>query len=201
MGVTKRIAELVVLGFQNSGPQFVSVRFGNVLGSNGSVVPLFKQQIAAGGPITVTHPEMCRYFMTIQEACQLILQATTMGKGGEIFVLDMGKPVRILDLARNLILLSGLRPAEDIQIEFIGIRPGEKLSEELSALTENTVPTPHEKIKIFLGNGLPQQIASNYIPALRDICAARDADRLIVSLRNIVPDYSPSVHLLGRIGN
>ena len=151
MGVTKRIAECWCGRCSRAGGRYVSVRFGNVLGSNGSVVPVFKDQIARGGPVTVTHPEMRRYFMTIPEACQLVLQASTMGKGGEIFVLDMGEPVRIVDLARNLILLSGLRPEQDIRIEFVGARPGEKLFEELSAEGEDLLPTHHEKIRVFGG--------------------------------------------------
>ena len=134
----------------------MAVRFGNVLGSNGSVIPIFKKQIAAGGPVTVTHPDMRRFFMTIPEACQLVLQAAAIGEGGQICVLDMGEPVKIVDLARNLILLSGLRPDEDIKIEFTGMRPGEKLYEELSTLLEDTVPTAHEKIRIYVGNGLPE---------------------------------------------
>ena len=153
MGASKRLAELVVRSLQNGGVKYVSVRFGNVLGSNGSVVPIFQQQISNGGPVTVTHPDIMRYFMTIPEASQLVLQSSTMGKGGEIFVLDMGEPIRILDLARNLILLSGLRPDEDIQITFTGLRPGEKLSEELHLKEENLVSTYHEKIKIFAGRG------------------------------------------------
>ena len=199
MGATKRVAELLILSLQNGETKFVSVRFGNVLGSNGSVVPLFKRQIAVGGPVTVTHPEMRRYFMTIPEAAQLVLQASTMGTGGDIFVLDMGEPVRIVDLARNLILLSGLRPGEDIKIQFTGVRPGEKLYEELSTLDEDTLPTFHEKIKIFAGNGLPASGMTAYVDELRDICAARDAARLILILKDIVPDYNPSSHVLRRM--
>jgi FlaA1/EpsC-like NDP-sugar epimerase len=163
MGVTKRIAELLIRSLQNGGPRFVSVRFGNVLGSNGSVVPIFKKQIAAGGPVTVTHPEMRRYFMTIPEAAQLVLQASTMGKGGEIFVLDMGKPVRIVDLARQLIQLSGLKPDEDIRVEFTGLRPGEKLYEELNLMDEQTMPTRHEKIHVFAGTSLPFEQAIRHL--------------------------------------
>jgi FlaA1/EpsC-like NDP-sugar epimerase len=198
MGATKRVAELLILELQNGGTKFVSVRFGNVLGSNGSVIPIFKQQIAAGGPVTVTHPEMRRYFMTIPEASQLVLQASTMGRGGEIFVLDMGAPVKIVDLARNLILLSGLRPDEDIKIEFTGVRPGEKLYEELNSMEEDTLPTPSEKIKIFTGNGLPSAGMEPYLEALRDICERRDVPGLVLTLKDLIRDYNPSAELLRR---
>jgi FlaA1/EpsC-like NDP-sugar epimerase len=199
MGATKRIAELLLLGLQNGGTQFVAVRFGNVLGSNGSVIPIFKKQIAAGGPITVTHPEMRRYFMTIPEACQLVLQASAIGKGGQICVLDMGSPVKIVDLAKKLILLSGLRPDEDIKIEFTGARPGEKLYEELSSLLEDTIPTDHEKIRIFVGNGVPENDMLTWLESLRGICETRDAGHLVVALKEIVEDYSPSTELLKRV--
>ena len=148
MGTTKRMAEMVCQGLQRpDGTRFVIVRFGNVLGSNGSVIPKFREQIAKGGPITVTHPEITRFFMSIPEAAQLVMQAGCMGKGGEIFVLDMGEPVKIVDLAKDLIRLSGLNEG-DIKIEFSGLRPGEKLYEEVLADNEHTLPTPHPKLRI-----------------------------------------------------
>lgn len=199
MGATKRIAELILLALQDGGTKYMAVRFGNVLGSNGSVIPIFKKQIAAGGPVTVTHPEMRRFFMTIPEACQLVLQALAVGKGGEICVLDMGQPVKIVDLARHLILLSGLRPEQDIKVEFTGIRPGEKLSEELSTMLEDTVPSKHDKIRVFVGNGAPVEDIRTWLEELREICEMRDVGRLVVALKELVPDYSPSVLLLKRI--
>jgi len=198
MGATKRVAELLLLALQNGHTKYVAVRFGNVLGSNGSVIPIFKKQIAAGGPVTVTHPEMRRFFMTIPEACQLVLQASTIGKGGQICVLDMGEPVKIVDLARNLILLSGLRPDEDIRIEFTGMRPGEKLYEELNTMLEDTAPTAHEKIRIFIGNGVPEGDMLTWLDCLREICAARDVAQLILRFKEIVPEYNPSSHVLRR---
>ena len=198
MGVTKRLAELAVNSLQNGGTRFASVRFGNVLGSNGSVIPLFKKQIASGGPVTVTHPEMLRYFMTIPEASQLVLQASSMGQGGEIFVLDMGDPVRIVDLARNLILLSGLRPGEDIRIEFSGIRPGEKLYEEIQSFEESTIPTRHKKVKIFTGPMVSFEEMKGSIEILRRICAARDVTQLLLQLKETVPEYNPSTNVLKR---
>ena len=199
MGATKRIAELILIALQNGRTKYVAVRFGNVLGSNGSVIPIFKKQIAAGGPVTVTHPDMRRFFMTIPEACQLVLQSMAIAEGGQICVLDMGQPVKIVDLARQLILLSGLRPDEDIKVEFIGARPGEKISEELTTMLEDTVPSKHDKIRIFVGNGVPEHDIRTGLETLREICETRDTGRLVVALKELVPDYSPSVHLLKRI--
>jgi FlaA1/EpsC-like NDP-sugar epimerase len=199
MGVSKRVAELTVRSLQNGGPRFASVRFGNVLGSNGSVIPIFKRQIAAGGPVTVTHPDMQRYFMTIPEAAQLVLEASSMAKGGEIFILEMGKPVRIADLARQLVALSGLRPDEDIRIEFTGVRPGEKLFEELHNTEEHTIQGGHEKIRIYAGASLPHEKIAHHLGALRAACESRDILRLVLELKDVVPDYNPSKELLARL--
>jgi FlaA1/EpsC-like NDP-sugar epimerase len=169
----------------------MAVRFGNVLGSSGSVIPVFQRQIAEGGPVKVTHPEMTRYFMTIPEASMLVVQSAMQGTGGEIFVLDMGKPVKIVDLARQMIELSGLKPDEDIQIEFIGIRPGEKLFEELSHRGENFVPTSHPKICRFISQ--PAELADvrrtlqNLQTNLHEVAAAD----LKILLKQAVPDYAP----------
>jgi len=199
MGATKRLAEFILLALQNGRTKYVAVRFGNVLGSNGSVIPIFKKQIAGGGPVTVTHPEMRRFFMTIPEACQLVMQAMAIAEGGQICVLDMGQPVKIVDLARNLIVLSGLQPDRDVKIEFTGMRPGEKLYEELSSLLEDTVPTRHEKIRIFTGNGMPDTDLQTWLDLLREVCQRRDVGRLVVALKEMVLDYSPSVDLLKRV--
>ena len=199
MGATKRLVEFIILSFADTDTKFVAVRFGNVLDSNGSVVPMFRQQILAGGPVTVTHPEMQRFFMTIPEASQLVLQASAMGRGGEVFVLDMGDPVRIVDLARNLILLSGLRPDEDIHIVFTGMRPGEKLNEEVSHLEEGTVRTQHDKVRVFAAHVIQQPDMGACLATLREGCASRDAGSLIRALKKAIPDYTPSEHVLGRI--
>ena len=199
IGATQRVAELVLQTLQNGGTQHVMVRFGNVLGSSGSVIPIFKKQIARGGPITVTHRDMRRFFMTIPEACQLVLQAAAIAEGGQICALDMGQPVRIVDLARNLILLSGLKPDQDIRIEFIGLRPGEKLCEEVSTLLEDTVPTNHNMVRIYAGNGLPHEDLDTWLSSLRDICRSRDLGRLIMALKEKVLDYNPSADLLRQI--
>ncbi len=198
MGATKRVSELVISALQKqSGTRFVAVRFGNVLGSNGSVVPIFKEQIAAGGPVTITHPEMRRYFMTIPEATQLVLQAFSIGKGGEIFVLDMGEPVRIVDLARNLVLLSGLRPDRDIKLEFTGLRPGEKLFEELNLQDEHLVPTSHAKICSYISPfSADLKVMQVALEELRLIFERKDVARLVLYLKELIPDYNPGSQLL-----
>lgn len=181
MGLSKRIAELLCQELNNTAlTRFMTVRFGNVLGSSGSVVRLFQEQIAAGGPVTVTHPETTRYFMTIGEACQLILQAYAIGQGGETFILDMGEPVRIAYLAEQLIYLSGLKPGEDIGITYTGLRPGEKLHEELVYGNERIVATPHPKIQVVADDGavLPSMLASK-LDELEQACRAGDTEQLL----------------------
>jgi FlaA1/EpsC-like NDP-sugar epimerase len=201
MGATKRMAELAIRALQQeSGTQFVSVRFGNVLGSNGSVVPIFKEQIAAGGPVTVTHPEMRRYFMTIPEAAQLVLQAFSIGKGGEVFVLDMGESVKIVDLARDLILLSGLRPDSDIKIQFTGVRPGEKLYEEVNLENECLMPTAHAKIRSYVSphDVDPRQIRAG-LHRLKTIVEVQDVAGLVLLMKELIPSYSPASQLLNEL--
>ena len=191
MGSTKRIAEMYIQNLsQTSKTNFVTVRFGNVLGSNGSVIPIFKQQIAEGGPVTVTDAEMKRYFMTIPEASQLVLQAASMGKGGEIFVLDMGEPVKIVDLARELIILSGFRPGEDIEIAFTGTRPGEKLFEELSIQGENMQTTRHPKISIWKNIPTDRQKLEAGINELIDIAKAQNRSAIVRKIKELVPEYA-----------
>ena len=210
MGASKRLAEIFVQSLsanQSSkvkplgragAPEtkFMAVRFGNVLGSSGSVIPTFKEQIAAGGPVTVTHPEVTRYFMTIPEAVGLVLQSAAQGNGGEIFVLDMGKPVRIVSLARQLIELSGLVPGEDIEIKFIGLRPGEKLFEELSHQTENLLPTNHPKILRFLSRPVPLKVVQEHLTKLSSQLHRLTASELKMALRALVPEYTPCLDIV-----
>ena len=192
MGATKRVAELLTLAFaaKPGPPRLMIVRFGNVAGSDGSVIPLFQRQIERGGPVTVTHPDITRYFMTVSEAAQLILQAGAMGEGGEIFVLDMGRPIRIVDMARDLIRLSGLKPDEDIEIKFIGLRLGEKLYEELVADGEGIHPTGHQKIMAIRGPARRLEWLGSRIDELLACAEGRDADGIRRELQEIVPEYT-----------
>jgi FlaA1/EpsC-like NDP-sugar epimerase len=194
MGATKRLGEVYTqtLARQHSGTKFMTVRFGNVLGSSGSVVPTFARQVAAGGPITVTHPEITRFFMTIPEAVSLVLQSSVFGNSGDIFVLDMGTPVRIADLARKMIALAGLNP-DDVEIVFTGLRPGEKLYEELSRDVEAVVATPHPKIARLVS---PERCTNgaDFVERLRSACEASNADPqgLKLLLARLLPEYTPA---------
>lgn len=205
MGASKRLAELICQGLQhkkNSHTRFITVRFGNVLGSSGSVIPKFREQIAHGGPITITHPEITRYFMSIPEAAQLVLQAATMGNGGEVFVLDMGTPVKIVDLARDMIKLSGLQE-QDIRIEFTGLRPGEKLYEELLADDENTLPTSHEKLRIAQARSADADWLTNLLEWLTNIPNLQET-QIKQDLQRWVEEYTldkrpaPAISLRGK---
>jgi FlaA1/EpsC-like NDP-sugar epimerase len=169
--------------------KFITTRFGNVLGSNGSVIPRFKEQIEKGGPITVTHPEITRYFMTIPEACRLVLEAGSMGEGGEIFIFDMGKSVKILELAKKMIRLSGLIPNQDIAIEFSGLRPGEKLYEELLNDSENTLPTHHEKIMVAKTREYNFEAISQDIEKLIELSCQYYDRQVVVKMKEIVPEF------------
>jgi FlaA1/EpsC-like NDP-sugar epimerase len=194
MGASKRVTELLMAGFAGGPTRFMAVRFGNVLGSSGSVVPLFRRQIALGGPVTVTHPEATRYFMSISEAAQLILQAGSMGKrGGEIFLLEMGVPVRIADMARDLIRLSGKEPERDIAVVYTGLRPGEKLHEELRAEGEAAEPTGHGKIVVLAAANCVDPTALDAgIERLAQAAARHDAAAIRAILRELVPEYYPA---------
>ena len=190
MGATKRICEMIIQTYNNrSNTEYVAVRFGNVLGSNGSVIPLFKKQIAQGGPVTVTHPDIIRYFMTIPEAVSLVLQAGAYAKGGEIFVLDMGEPVKILDLARNLILLSGHKPDDDIKIVFTGLRPGEKLYEEMLMKEEGLQETENKLIHIGKPIEMDEEKFLEDLQKLADYVVTEPSD-IRQKVHEIVPTYT-----------
>jgi FlaA1/EpsC-like NDP-sugar epimerase len=194
MGATKRLAEIYLQSLQptaGSRTKFMAVRFGNVLGSSGSVIPTFKKQLAAGGPITVTHPEITRFFMTVHEAVGLVLQSATFGTGGEIFVLDMGKPVKIVDVARQLIELSGLEPEVDIEIKFTGLRPGEKLYEEINHNLENLAPTEHQKIFRFVAEPLPLEALRGKLRELQGNAAGMDGNQIKFEIQKLIPEYRP----------
>lgn len=194
MGVTKRIAEHVVQGFINKGvTKFTVVRFGNVLGSNGSVVPLFAEQIRKGGPVTVTDPEIKRFFMTIPEAVQLVLQASLMGQGGDVFVLDMGEQIRVADLARNMIVLSGLVPGKDIEIAYTGLRPGEKLYEELFEDSERVESTSHPKINRAIGAPVPVGELDRWLEELPTSLPGSEEGAVLQDLKRLVPSFHPAV--------
>lgn len=196
MGCSKRIAEIYVQSLNSyllttsiSRTSFVTTRFGNVLGSNGSVIPLFKRQIMMGGPITITHPEISRFFMTIPEACQLVIEAGTMGQGGEIFIFDMGQSIKILDLAKKMIHLSGLEPERDISIVFVGLREGEKLYEELLATSENTIPTHHHKIMIAKVKEYQYIEINKYVELFNDLVNDRNELKMVALMKELVPEF------------
>ena len=190
MGASKRIAEIYIQSLgKKSQTKFITTRFGNVLGSNGSVIPRFKKQIEDGGPITITHPDITRYFMTIPEASQLVLEAGSIGKGGEIFVFNMGKSVKILDLARKMILLSGLKENRDIKIIFTGLRPGEKLFEELLADTENTLPTHHDQILIGKVREYDYEEVKNIINELIKLFNTQNNELIVQRMKDLVPEF------------
>lgn len=192
MGATKRVCECLAMGANQQGKtRFMAVRFGNVIGSSGSVIPLFKRQIARGGPLTVTHPDVTRFFMSVHEAAQLILQAGAMGTGGEVFILKMGEPVRIQDMARSIIRLSGFEPDRDIQITFTGLRPGEKLYEELITEGEGILSTGHEKIMVLRGSAIDAERLDGEVDELLDLSRTFSADQIKHKLRQIVPEYVP----------
>lgn len=198
MGASKRVAEIYVQGLaRKSRTNFTTVRFGNVLGSNGSVIPLFREQIKAGGPVTVTDPKVIRYFMTIPEACQLVLQAGCIGNGGEIFVLDMGEPVRILDLAEEVIRLSGFVPYDEIDIVFTGLRPGEKLFEELLIDGEGIKPTRHDKIKVLAAMDSDINAVERELGVLFSLARNADIAGIVNQLKTIVPEFSPQYSFNG----
>jgi len=190
MGASKRIAEIYSQSKNvGSKTRYVTTRFGNVLGSNGSVIPLFKRQIAQGGPITVTHPEITRYFMTIPEACQLVLEAGMLGEGGEIYIFDMGQSVKIADLAKKMIKLSGYELGKDIQIKYVGLRPGEKLFEELLADKENSLPTHHPQIMIAKVREYPFEEVLEKVSELSAVMNERDVLELVRKMKQMIPEF------------
>jgi len=199
MGATKRLSELIMQSFNSLGTRFMAVRFGNVIGSSGSVLPLFRRQLERGGPITVTHPEVTRYFMTIPEAAQLILQAGGLGDGGEIFILKMGTPVKIAQMAEELVRLSGKKPGKDVEIIYIGLREGEKLCEELITQDESIIGTKHEKILVLNPNdwnGMNSQTEftqwlGRALENLYVTARTHDAQALKSKLREVLPEYHP----------
>jgi len=196
MGATKRMAEIYLQSLSAANPgktRFMAVRFGNVLGSSGSVIPTFRKQIEAGGPVKVTHPDIRRYFMTIPEAVGLVLQSSVIGEGGEIFVLDMGTPIKIVDLAKQMIELSGYIPDEDIKIEFTGLRPGEKLFEELSNTAENHVPTTHPKIARYVTTPPPLCSVEEQLNCILPHVNSGRSSELKEMIRNFVPEYKPFI--------
>ena len=204
MGATKRVAEMYISclsSSNNHNTKFTITRFGNVLGSNGSVIPLFKRQIENGGPLTVTHKEITRYFMTIPEACSLVLEAGTMGNGGEIYIFDMGKSVKIYEIAKRMIYLSGLTFPDDIDIKITGLRPGEKLYEELLANGEDTAPTYHEKIMIAKNQQINAHAISHKIKKLCDSNKDHDNEKIVQLLKLIVPEYKSKNSIYEQLDN
>jgi FlaA1/EpsC-like NDP-sugar epimerase len=197
MGCSKRLAEIycqslglaLESGAAKGTTKFVTTRFGNVLGSNGSVIPHFRKQIEAGGPVTVTHPDITRFFMTIPEACRLVMEAATMSHGNDIFVFEMGEPVKIVDLAEKMIRLAGYAPREDIEIKFTGLRPGEKLYEEVLSNEENTIPTGHKKIKIAKVREYDFECVSEQYDALVEIAKRGDVTNAVRNMKRIVPEF------------
>jgi FlaA1/EpsC-like NDP-sugar epimerase len=202
MGASKRIAEIYIQSLgKTSKTKFITTRFGNVLGSNGSVIPRFKRQIESGGPVTITHPDITRYFMTIPEACQLVLEASTMGNGGEIFVFDMGKSVKIVELARKMIKLSGLQEGKDIQIVFTGLRPGEKLYEELLADTENTLPTRHTQILAGKVREYDFEEVKKIINQLIVSFNTQNNEFIVQQMKELVPEFKSNNSIFEKLDN
>jgi FlaA1/EpsC-like NDP-sugar epimerase len=202
MGASKRIAEIYIQSLgKNSSTKFITTRFGNVLGSNGSVIPRFKKQIESGGPLTITHPDITRFFMTIPEASQLVVEAACMGNGGEIFVFDMGKSVKIVDLARKMISLSGLKEGKDIKIEFTGLRPGEKLYEELLADSENTLPTHHSQILIGKVREYDYNDVKLIINELIESFKTQNNQLIVQRMKELVPEFISNNSIFQKLDN